>query len=60
MNYDEQRRVFSGSNPEWARSEIRMACIAAMKKNDVRRRRFEVYRTDLFKWDEQANKWICK
>ena len=60
MNYDEQRRVFSGSNPEWARSEIRMACIAAMKKNDVRRRRFEAHRTDLFKWDEQANKWICK
>ena len=46
--YEEVAKNFQGSRDEWIASEARKNLIAEMTPAEIRRRRFEGYRPDLF------------
>ena len=59
-SYDQQRALFDGSAAEWTQSPIRAEAIVNMSKSELRRRRFESHRPDLFSWNEESGKWDCE
>ena len=57
LSYTELRAEYKGTDEQWKWSKQRMACIQRMTLSEVRKRRFEHYRPDLFMADGDG-KWI--